>query len=90
MGDGSHSASGVGEGSALVRNEGTAATSQRPSGLWRGAHIFALSGFAIAQPLFDLLGTQPDFWIARQATIGDVTALVVVVVVFVPLGLWAI
>jgi len=28
-------------------------------------HLFALLGFALAQPLFSLLGNYPEFFVAR-------------------------
>jgi sulfatase-like protein len=34
----------------------------------RTAHLFALSGFALAQPLYDLLGRNPEFFAAHGAT----------------------
>lgn len=58
--------------------------SNRPSLAWRALHLFALSGFAFAQPSLDVLGTQPDFWIARQATALEVVVFVVVVVGLIP------
>ncbi len=50
-------------------------------------HVFVLVGFAVAQPLFDLLARQAEFFIFRQATSGDITALVVMLCVLLPLGL---
>jgi hypothetical protein len=41
----------------------------------RGLHLFVLSGFALAQPLFDLLGRTPEFFVARGSTSWDVVAL---------------
>ena len=62
----------------------------RPSMLWRAAHVFALAGFAIAQPLFGLLGAESDFWVARQATTVDVVVFILAVVVVVPAFLFGI
>jgi hypothetical protein len=56
----------------------------RPSMPARAAHLFALAGFAVAQPLFELLGGQPEFWIARQATTVEIAVLILVVVVLIP------
>jgi len=43
-------------------------------------HIFALSGFAIAQPVFDLLGDNADFFVARGSQFTDLIVLVCVLV----------
>ena len=37
-----------------------------------GAHLGALWAFAFVQPLLDLLGKNPDFWVARSNTAGDI------------------
>ena len=50
-------------------------------------HIFVLVGFAVAQPLFDLLARNAEFFTFRQATWGDIVALVVILSVLLPLGL---
>ncbi|MCB1246859.1 MAG: sulfatase-like hydrolase/transferase, partial [Acidimicrobiia bacterium] len=52
--------------------------------LRRSMHIFALVGFAVAQPLFGLLGSEPEFWIARGSTWLDVAVLLLLVVVVAP------
>ncbi len=49
----------------------------------RGAHLLAASGFALAQPLFDLLGKNAEFFAAHAATPGDIV-LFALVVTFVP------
>jgi len=49
----------------------------------RGAHLLAASGFAFAQPLFDLLGKNPEFFAVRGSTAGDIV-LFALVVTFVP------
>ena len=41
-------------------------------------HIFALSGFAVAQPVLDLLGDNADFFVARGSQSTDLYALVAV------------
>ena len=48
-----------------------------------GAHLLAASGFAFAQPLFDLLGKNPEFFAVRGSTAGDIV-LFALVVTFVP------
>ena len=41
--------------------------------LWRNAlHLSVLSAFAFAEPLFDLLGKTPEFFVVRGSTAGDV------------------
>ncbi len=49
----------------------------------RGAHLLAVSGFALAQPLFDLLGKNAEFFAVRGSTPGDIV-LFALVVTFVP------
>jgi hypothetical protein len=49
----------------------------------RGAQLFAVSGFAFAQPLFDILGKNAEFFAAHGSTPGDIL-LFGFVVVFVP------
>ena len=48
----------------------------RPRGLAiRGLHLFVLSAFAIAQPLFDLLSDTPEFFVVRGSTGWDIVML---------------
>src|SRR6476660_1040946 len=49
----------------------------------RGAQLLAASGFALAQPLFDLLGKNAEFFEVRGSTPGDIV-LFALVVTFVP------
>jgi sulfatase-like protein len=49
----------------------------------RGAQLLAVSGFALAQPLFDILGKNAEFFTAHGSTPGDIL-LFAFVVVFVP------
>ena len=49
-------------------------------------HVFVLVGFAVAQPRFDLLARQAEFFAFRQAASGDIAALVVILSVLLPLG----
>ena len=49
-------------------------------------HIFGLSGIAIAQPLFDLLGRFPNFFVARSSSAADVVLLAGFLVALIPLG----
>jgi Sulfatase len=45
---------------------------RRPSLLLGAAHLAALWALAFAQPLFDLLGRNPDFFVARGNTRADI------------------
>ncbi len=49
-----------------------------------GLHIFALCSFAIAQPLFDLLSRNPEFFVARGSQPLDVVLLALTLCVLVP------
>ena len=40
-----------------------------------GIHLFVLSAFAVAQPLYDLLGDTPEFFVVRDSTSLDLVAL---------------
>ena len=50
--------------------------------------LFALTGFALAQPLFDVAGRSPDLFVFRRAGRADILILVVLVVFAVPAVLW--
>ena len=49
----------------------------------RGAQLLAASGFALAQPLFDILGKNAEFFAVRGSTAGDIV-LFALAVTFVP------
>ena len=85
------------------RREGTAADergaagSDEPAGDapvgWRRevrafAELFALSGLALAQPIFDIFGRAPDQFIFRGAERADILAFTAVVLAAVPVLLW--
>lgn len=53
------------------------------------AELFALSGFAIAQPLYDIFGRAPDQFIFRGATGPDIVRFALIVLLVPPLALWA-
>jgi len=49
-----------------------------------GLHLLALSSFAIAQPLFDLLGRTPAFFAVRGSTSSEIVVFAVGVVLIPP------
>ncbi|MDG4826529.1 sulfatase-like hydrolase/transferase [Asanoa sp. WMMD1127] len=51
--------------------------------------ILALCGLAIAQPLLDVTGQSPDFFLFYGAGRGEILLLVALVTVVPPLALWA-
>jgi hypothetical protein len=48
------------------------------------AHLAALSAFALAQPLFDILGRNAEFFVAHRSTALDVVAFALAVTVVPP------
>lgn len=57
-------------------------TLHRPRSLvLRGVHLLVLCGFALAQPLFDILASTPEFFVARGSTSWDVVMAAVGLVV---------
>ncbi len=65
---------------------------QRPrqslrKGLASASHLFALSGFAVAQPLFDLLGRQAEFFIAHDVQPIDLILMTLALSLALPLTL---
>jgi hypothetical protein len=50
----------------------------------RGVHLAALSSFALAQPLFDLLGRNAEFFAARDSTGWDIVLFAVAIVLVPP------
>jgi hypothetical protein len=50
-------------------------TARRPR-LWAFFELFALVGFVVAQPMLDVLGKAPDFFLFRQAGRAEILALV--------------
>src|SRR6266704_4415860 len=55
---------------------------------WALLEIFVLSGFAVAQPLLDVTGKAPDFFIFRRADRVDILLLIGIVTVLPALYLW--
>lgn len=61
---------------------GASGVGLRESATW-GAQLLAASGFALAQPLFDLLGKNAEFFAVRGSTPSDIV-IFALVVTFVP------
>ena len=51
---------------------------------WRAAHLLALSAIAVAQPVLDLLGGSPTFFVAHTAGPAEVLLVGLLVIVVVP------
>jgi len=51
--------------------------------------LFVLTGFVVAQPLFDVAGRSPDFFLFRRADRADILLLVVLAVLGPALVMWA-
>ena len=67
------------------------ATSEPRQGLREcAAHLFALTGLAVSQPLYDLFGKYADFFIAHDAQPQDILLLVLLLSAGLPLLLIAI
>ena len=64
------------------------APADRHERLWAFLELFALVGFAVAQPTLDVLGKAPDFFLFRQAGRGEILILVLAVTVLPAVGLW--
>ena len=58
--------------------------------LWALVELFVLSGFAIAQPLLDVTGKSPDFFLFRRADRLDIIALVLGVILLPALCIWGV
>jgi hypothetical protein len=52
--------------------------------------LFVLSGFAVAQPLLDVTGKSPDFFLFRRADRLDILLLVAGVTLLPAFGVWAV
>ena len=52
--------------------------------LWSYANLAVLWSFAVAQPLFDLLGDNPEFFAARGSSGFDIISFAVLVVALPP------
>ena len=56
-----------------------------PSVLWAFLHLAVLASFALAQPLFDLLKDNPEFFAARGSTSFDIVSFGLLLVLVPPL-----
>src|SRR6266536_1589834 len=56
--------------------------------LWSLLELFVLTGFVVAQPLLDVTGKAPDFFIFRRADRLDILLLAGIVTVLPALYLW--
>jgi hypothetical protein len=56
--------------------------------LWPLLELFVLAGFAVAQPLLDVIGRSPDFLLLRQADAKDIALLALTITFGPPLVLW--
>ena len=56
----------------------------------RWLQLFALAGFAVAQPLFDLLGRNPEFFVARRSSWDEMLVVTAALLLVPPTGLWCV
>ena len=49
---------------------------------WRFAHLAALWGYGVSQPVFSMLGGNPEFLVVRGSTRLDVVVFAVLLVNF--------
>jgi hypothetical protein len=62
-----------------------------PVGVWWGlVELVALTGLAVAQPLLDVTGKAPDFFLLHRSDRAQILLLVALIVAAPPLGLWAV
>lgn len=72
-------------GPSSAPSEAPAATRRRvPEWVVRAAQLFALSGLAVAQPIFDLLGNNAAFFVAHDASTGQILLLTFVLLLVPP------
>jgi hypothetical protein len=58
--------------------------------LWAFLELFGLCGFVVVQPLLDVVGRSPDFFIFHGVSSGGIVLLLALVVLVPPVGLWAV
>src|SRR5918993_925910 len=56
--------------------------------LWGLLELFVLAGFVVAQPVLDVIGKAPDFFVFHRTGRGEILALVALIVVAPPVLLW--
>jgi hypothetical protein len=56
--------------------------------LWALVELFVLCGFAIAQPLLDVTGRSPEFFLFRRADRLDIVAVALGLLLLPALGIW--
>jgi len=57
---------------------------QRTELLTDALHVFVLCNFAIAQPLFDMLSQNAEFFVVRKSELVDVVLLILVLCIVIP------
>ncbi|MEU4371699.1 sulfatase-like hydrolase/transferase [Micromonospora chersina] len=72
--------------STLAPSQAPPATPDRPPGRWRGEagrllEVVALVGLVVTQPLLDVLGRSPDFFLFHRASRADVLLLVALIAI---------
>ena len=76
-------------GTSRSWTEVRAAVRERQQGaLRRLAELFALTGFALVQPVLDVTGRAPDFFLYRHPRTWQIRVLLALVVLGPPLGMW--
>jgi Sulfatase len=55
---------------------------------WALPELLALTGLAIAQPLLDVTGKAPDFFLYHRAGRNQILAVITLIVLAPPVGLW--
>src|SRR5687768_6679974 len=58
--------------------------------LRRLGELFVLTGFVIAQPLFDVFGKGADIFVFRQAGRGDILQLLLIILLLPTAVLWGV
>jgi hypothetical protein len=67
------------------------AAARLPSALlWALLELFVITGFVVAQPLLDVTGKAPDFFLLHRADRGEILALIALILVAPALVLWVI
>jgi Sulfatase len=78
-------------GAGVQRGGGGRLAGRVPRALgWALAELFALTGLAIAQPLLDVTGKAPDFFLLHRAGRGQILLLVAVIVLLPATALWTV